>query len=438
MMRSSPLPTCLTALVLATLLAPDGRAQSFRETERTPRRGIVVSLAAGADPDEVALETGTVIEGQIVDAGLVLLRPRLSLSGDALDTLVADIDQASYSHFAERLVPVATPGSECGPDGQFGSQQCTMGFVDGEPSSEKYEAQEWLERIGVPKTQQASQGVPHVVAVVDSGVDPDHSALAGRLAGDGWDFLRGTAGGWDLADGIDNDGDGVVDEAYGHGTHVAGTVALINPAALILPMRVVDSEGNGTSFDVAAGIWEAVAQGAQTINLSLSSYHHSQAVAESLHYALTLGVEVYTSAGNTGAPWVLFPGNLATDATTLFKVPPLYPHGVVCVTGLEALEDHWAEFSAWGPEADLSAPSVGIYGPYPDERWAWWSGTSMACAVASGTASLLESSHASTQGWAIGERLIETSVEVDGENPDQAGGLGGRVDAWAAYLSFAE
>jgi len=104
-------------------------------------------------------------------------------------------------------------------------------------------------------------GAGAVVAVVDTGIDAAHPALAGRITA-GWDFI---------------DGDNDPDDGNGHGTHVAGIVAATAdsptpggaPAATIMPVRVLDATGAGSNETVAQGILWAADHGADVINLSI-------------------------------------------------------------------------------------------------------------------------------------------------------------------------
>ena len=104
-------------------------------------------------------------------------------------------------------------------------------------------------------------GAGVIVAVLDTGVDLDHPALAGRLE-QGWDFV---------------DSDDSADDPNGHGTHVAGIVAGepdaggggLAQGTTIMPVRVLDEDGNGDLTIIAEGIRWAANHGATVINLSL-------------------------------------------------------------------------------------------------------------------------------------------------------------------------
>ena len=106
----------------------------------------------------------------------------------------------------------------------------------------------------------------------------------------------------DMADGVDNNNNDAIDEAYGHGTHVAGIVMLTAPDAMLLVGRVLNADGQGDVLAVAAGIRWAVRSGAQVINLSLGTLTHSDAIQNALEEnAENHNVVVVASAGNWGA-----------------------------------------------------------------------------------------------------------------------------------------
>jgi subtilisin family serine protease len=110
-----------------------------------------------------------------------------------------------------------------------------------------------------------------VVAVLDTGVDRSHPALAGRLL-PGHDFVDGDT------DPVGRPARRAIG-AWGHGTHVAGLVALAAPGAAILPLRVLDERGEGNLWVLAEALLHAVdpdgnpftRDGARVINLSLGT-----------------------------------------------------------------------------------------------------------------------------------------------------------------------
>jgi subtilisin family serine protease len=280
------------------------------------------------------------------------------------------------------------------------------------------------------------------VALIDTGVDSSHPAIKDNVVDFGWDFILDARGGADLSNGIDDDKDGYIDEAHGHGTHLASIIALMNPDVRILPLRVLDADGNGDSFDVADAITYAVDHGAQVINLSLSMKQPSTAVATAMEYAAFAGVSIFASAGNSGKEKIYFPGNY--DPRTMSFDWPLAPPGwnassetVTTIAAMGTCEIK-ASFSGYGKPVDLVAPGENIYGAMPGGGYAWWSGTSMSTAVASGVASLLFSVGGESLDVPPQDLLETTAEPLDWKNWPFKGKLGkGSIDAMKASYEAA-
>jgi subtilisin family serine protease len=253
--------------------------------------------------------------------------------------------------------------------------------------------------------------------VLDTGADLTHPWIQPRVMG-GWDFVDDDPEPADAADACDNDYDGFMDEAVGHGTHVAGIVALAAPDAGLLIARVLDSDGRGDMMGVARAVRWAVANGAGTINMSLGGLEKSEAVAAALDEASAAGVVLVAAAGNWGA-------------SEPVEFPALHRQ----VIAVAAVDDGGtlAPFSSYGDIIGLCAPGVAIRSSYRDGGYALWSGTSMAAPWVAGGAALLQAQNPDWTRGQVVDRLRTTARRIWKENPSHRWDVGvGALDLGAA------
>jgi major intracellular serine protease len=239
----------------------------------------------------------------------------------------------------------------------------------------------------------------------------------------------------DIGDNLDNDpaGDdgeggsssGLIDEAVGHGTHVAGVVLQAAPRASVMPIKALDSDGVGQAFFLAKAIARAVDQNADVINLSLGATATSRAVEDAVAEAVANGIVVVAAAGNAGG---IEPGSGA-----VVPAPPEYPAATDNVIGVGATDrnDAPAVFSSRYDLVDLSAPGVDIASAFPrgaqgvNSQYARWSGTSMAAPWVAGAAALLLDFEAGQSPAQIAQALTTSAAPFD---PPAASMGSGRVD----------
>ncbi len=265
------------------------------------------------------------------------------------------------------------------------------------------------------RTNQAHQiatGEGITVAVLDSGIDGDHPLLADNII-PGYDFVDNDNDPGEVLDGIDNDKDGYIDEAAGHGTHVAGVVNLVAPFAQIMPVRIFDTEGHATYFDAAQAIVYAVDHGADVINLSGNGDEDSPILQDAVDYAWQNGVLIVAAAG---VNQINYPGS--------------YEH-VISVGALDN-RDYTTDFSRYSGEAPtVYAPGVNIFSSYLDGNLAEWTGNSMASPFVAGEAALMLSTGSCDYLCAA------TGVAEIGQPVADSGATANRIDvldavAWAA------
>ncbi|MDB9374410.1 S8 family peptidase [Nodularia sphaerocarpa] len=252
-----------------------------------------------------------------------------------------------------------------------------------------------------------------VIAVLDTGVDYNHADLKDNI----WNNPGEIPG-----NGIDDDGNGYIDDAQGwsfadssndiidvngHGTHVAGTIAGGNNGfgvtgiaydAKIMPVKVLNDEGSGSSNSVADGIYYAVNNGANVINLSLGGNFPNSTLEAAIKYASSKGAVVVMAAGNNGYPFTNYPARYANNWGLAV--------GAVDSNNKMADFSNQAGMSAF---PYVTAPGVGIYSSVPGNQYATYSGTSMATPHVAGVVALMLSANPSLTDAQIRQIIIETS-----------------------------
>jgi thermitase len=284
----------------------------------------------------------------------------------------------------------------------------TWGWGGVDPTG--YENQSALAQVKLAAAQTEYGGAGVIVAVLDTGIDLEHPAFVGRIL-QGRDVVDDDALPLDEGFGL----------AWGHGTHVSGVVALSAPDALLLPVRVLDSNGRGNMFTLAYAIEWAVAHGADVINLSIGAESDSRVLRDAIAEAVSQGVVVVAAAGN-----------LNTNAV---QYPAAYPD-VLSVTAVDG-EGVKASFASYGHDwVDIAAPGVGItstvVGPQ-GSGYASWSGTSMATPFVSGAAALTLDAQPTALPAQVTATLVDAAVNIDALNRAYPGQLGsGLLDVAAA------
>ncbi|MGM9321789.1 S8 family serine peptidase [Deinococcus aquaticus] len=220
-------------------------------------------------------------------------------------------------------------------------------------------------RLGLKRSYETSRlGTNKIVAVVDSGIDLSHPIFTSSLApNDSWmDFVDGDPTPSD--DGVQGQG------SYGHGTAVAGIIRQIAPNAKIMPLRVMNSSGNGDALSVAHAIVWATDHGADVINLSLGTDSKIDSIHYAIQYAENNNVVVVAAAGNTNKPAIDYPANELND-------------GLGLSIGSINTEDQKSIFSSYSDKISLMTYGEGITTSYPEGRVINFSGTSASAPIAS-------------------------------------------------------
>jgi subtilisin family serine protease len=281
-------------------------------------------------------------------------------------------------------------------------------------------------QIGAPhvwKDGNTGQGVN--VAVLDTGVDSSHPDLADRIAATK-SFVPGQA----------------VDDADGHGTHVASTISGtgsasdgkekgVAPGARLHIGKALDDTGSGQdSWVLAAMEWAARDQKAKIVSMSLGGGPTDGTDP--------LSMAVNSLSKETGALFTIAAGNSFRN----FTVGAPGAADAALTVGAVDSQDTLAGFSSRGPRVgdfavkpEITAPGVDVLAARsrlaPGEgAYTSMSGTSMATPHVAGAAALLAAEHPDWTGAQLKDALVSTAKATSGDSPFEAGN--GRVDIIAA------
>ncbi len=285
-----------------------------------------------------------------------------------------------------------------------------------------------------------------VVAVIDTGVNYNHSDVSGNM----WRNPGEIAG-----NGRDDDGNGYVDDIYGwdfttggggsggaavtgsdpmdrhgHGTHCSGTIAAVTnntrgvagiaPNAKIRAVKGLSDSGSGYISWLSNCIVYAANNGAHVLSNSWGGGGSSSTLTNAVNYAHSRGCVIIAAAGNSNR-----------------NVSGFIPASIPKVIAVAATDhnDIKAYFSNYGAMIDVSAPGVSILSS-TGSGYASWSGTSMACPHVSGVAALIRSYQPDITNAEVRQRLTDTADDIDNQNPSYRGLLGaGRINAYQAILA---
>jgi len=289
-------------------------------------------------------------------------------------------------------------------------------FLFAPPSA--YELQPVLDTLGVSQAQKSATGAGVRVAVIDSGVDPSHPELIGRIAPDGAAFIADEAQNdqaayTDLCNGVDDDGDGLLDEGVGHGTAVAALVTLVAPGAEILPIKVLDDEGVTTAFRVAKGIHYAIDHGARVINLSLSTCADLRIIDRALNRADEHGIVVVAAAGNSSSDSEIGP-EFPAASNRAFGIAATNQSGA-----LASFSNYGRDYIAAAPGIDLvsATPASECGDALPRGTYGNADGTSFAAPLASGMAAMLIERGTVIRGENFRDAIRASAIDIRGMNP---------------------
>ena len=299
------------------------------------------------------------------------------------------------------------------------------------PNDPYFGQQYGLLNIKAPEAWDRTTGASStLIAVLDTGINYNHEDLTGRLdLADGKDYVHEDNDPWD---------DNTYNDMY-HGTTVSGVIAAAtNNAkgvagtdwqAKILPIKVLDWQGNGYMYDILQGLEWAIAKNADVINMSFGQYTNDASLESKCLEAYNNGIILVAAVGNGNVDWPSYPacystvlGVAAVDQSDVRA----YWGGIDPVTG----QPQASNYGSW---VDVSAPGNLIWTTHKGNNYTRSSGTSLACPFVAGLAGLVKAANPGLTTAQILDRIKSTTDDIDALNPTFAGKLGtGRINAYRA------
>jgi subtilisin family serine protease len=327
-------------------------------------------------------------------------------------------------------------------------------------------SKQWgMNQMGVPNSWSKTKGIADVVvAVIDTGVDYTHEDLVDNIWHNPGETGQDAQGHDKATNGIDDDGNGYVDDVIGwdfasndnkpydftagmmdmlmsggnpgHGTHCAGNVAAradngkgiagVAPGVRIMPLRFITEKGQGTTADAVKAINYAVKMGAKVMSNSWGSEGdddsgETTALKDAITNAMNAGVLFVAAAGN-GHQGVGYDND--TDSKP--GVPASYEmDNIISVAAINE-QGALGSFSNWGVRTvDIAAPGVKVFSTVtqsqkysdtvidiPGMLTATWDGTSMACPHVAGAAALYMSINPGKDWRAVKDAILATAKKT--------------------------
>jgi thermitase len=389
---SVPFRTLPLALALLFLLFPQG-AMAATDTQIIVKRDAGLSAAERADiradADVRFVESLPLPQTELVTAAPGDVRDALRDLNQDPDVVYAELDRPIQTLASNDPNFASLWGLENRGDFSFGS---TPAVLDADMDG--------VEAWGI------SVGSGTTVAVMDTGVDASHPDLAANMA-PGWDFVD--------EDSTPTDGDG-------HGTHVAGTIGAMKdnaiggvgvaPGARIVPLRVLDDEGDGTVSDAIQAYDYAGDHGIRIVNASLGGI--GAVTAERDAIAANPGTLFVVAAGNGGADGIGDDNDDVSDAgPNGANYPCAYNLPNVLCVGASMHNDRPARFSNFGSTTvDVFAPGYGISSTWTGGGHQTLSGTSMATPHVAGAAALIRTQNPGMSPAAIRAAIVASADDT--------------------------
>jgi hypothetical protein len=380
-------------LVIVTLLASSASwvRASQAQLSDPPSDQVAVKLRPGVSINTILARYDANLLGVVTETNLYFLQLlNNQTANQLLPTLNADPDlfyaEPNYYSDGSPGGTVIMFGAHVAPNAEVIMFGAHGSLTPTPPSTADQWA--WI-KIGLADAQRESVGQGIIVAVLDTGLAPDHPLLKSSITA-GYDFVGMTNNIYDTGPGQD----------VGHGTHVSGIIVTEAPGVQIMPIRVLNSDGLGTYWEVSAGIRYAVDHGAKVINMSMSAPRLTPSLSDAISYATSHGVIIVAAAGTGPGP----------------NYPAAYPDPLA-VLGVGATDqnDAIAWFSGGqSADTDIFAPGVNIYSAFPYNGYALGSGTSMSTPMVAAEVAMLLSRYPNWSPTQVIQRILGKTAPVSG------------------------
>jgi len=377
---------------------------------------------------------GTIGQTFLVTSTGNLLTGTLTLAESLLGITSIEVD---------RLLPIPLPSLQSIPSGLYDKAPVNYyGMVvwhgyAAQPAAQIIRLQDAQNGFGI-----AGKGI---VAVIDTGVDPNHPVLYPILL-QGYDFMRNQPGASEWLDvsgmqsgytdaGTQNQQPGYVQQstaavldqstaavldgspyvAFGHGTMTSGLVHLVAPKAKILPLKAFSANGTGYLANIVAALYYAVQHGANVVNMSFDLTSSSPSLNKAVSYANKAGVVLVAAAGNENTNAPVYPAAISGSVV-----------GIASTTDWDARSSfsNYGSYDVW-----IAAPGEFVISTYPGGTYASSSGTSFSAPLVAGTAALMlnaKSSLNQSQAASALSHAVQLTLDLNH----------GRLDAYQAISAW--
>jgi len=264
------------------------------------------------------------------------------------------------------------------------------------------------------------------VAVLDTGCNYNHEDLAGRVdLANAYDFVNGDADPMDDHGSVHGTGVcGVIGAATNNGKGIAG----MDWQCQILPIKVLDHNGDGTMADILDGIAWARAKNANVINMSFGQYSSAASLQTACQDAYGDGIVLVAAAGNGNVDWPTYPAYystvLAVGAVNSSDQRSLWS-GIDPITGKTQASNYGTAVDPW---VEVCAAGTGVWSTYKNvNEYHQNNGTSFASPYVAGLASLVRAANPSFTNQQIMDKITSEADVVTTDHP-----IGKRINAYLA------